>query len=835
MGQAQTKGVVETEVCPSTGPDPTVFRSPQTALPPTPPHSAPAVQNIPTTDAGGGSSSPQPVRSRSSKPKHLIRKLSTKKQVNNVTTIQPPRPAPEGSLFPSAKAARTLGEELKTFEAMVMTAETRAGMEGVTHSKATKASPFAKAKRQSLETQTTLPTTPIPYSAPAGGATLSSLGSIPFAGASGIGGIGGRQGTHRRSSSSSVKSGLASIKSAGRAEKEWRARVAGLAAANNTHLTTSGDHTINTDGIPKSRKPTEYFGPVPPRRTPRTTTPTPRLDGDRSASPGSDALVTPPHTTVETDLLERGTPAKSIASDRTFETLGHYAHRSPTHANHAILDHREIGHEGRKASVPYSISSFYFDPANTSRVSTRPSSFIPSLWLTTIPSDTSPLCNNVNRGGHAAGGRNGDDGDMFENQDEMRTPTMDVSQRDSLPPFDPSRSSSSMVGGRFQHTPSPHKRKSQDVSYGPEHATADSVEIKSSGKRCSWITDESKTVVGSMGEGTVRASPRMPRSREAMEKAQAPVPKQDNKTIDPTREKNTGMTLDFLPLKSSTPALAPRPTSKAPTFIASHPTHPSAHSRNGSHGRLSRTHCRTPSIPLSPVTTFILTAPIETIPWSTQSDFETGEGEREEHPHPFAVAPAEYQTLIQPPPPSPARPTRTNVPSPPSKSPLRLNMTDWNHDSYHHVASSVPRLPSITRSSMSFDPFRAPPDVPAKLHKPQAPNPHQPGQHTTDPYSINTRLHGLDPTESRGTDRRPSALQPLKPLRNPRAPVIGRGGVGEFERGWEKEKMRRLLQDRDLTPSMETGIRPPKSGLPMAVSVLSGGVDRLRWCVCESC
>ena len=155
-----------------------------------------------------------------------------------------------------------------------------------------------------------------------------------------------RSSTYRRSSIKSVHSDRISIKSTHRAEKEWRARVAGLAGRKSTLSTL----------------PVEIRGPVPPRRTPGP--------GRRSPSPEDDALQTPQQTEVE-----QGTPTKSIMSNRSFETLGHYAHLtsevedSPTH--------------DRQDSIPQSVSLFFLDPNCPD--GTRPSSLVAPSILTAIP------------------------------------------------------------------------------------------------------------------------------------------------------------------------------------------------------------------------------------------------------------------------------------------------------------------------------------------------------------------------------------------------------------------------------------------------------------------
>ncbi|CAD6576135.1 MAG: hypothetical protein TREMPRED_001583 [Tremellales sp. Tagirdzhanova-0007] len=154
---------------------------------------------------------------------------------------------------------------------------------------------------------------------------------------------------HRQSSMTSFTPGRLSARSSNRAEREWRKRVAALAGAG-ASSTSSRSSLVE----PALR------GPVPPRRNPMPF---------RSPSPEEYRLVTPPHGDVD-----KGTVAKTIMSNRSFETLGHYAHLRPENEDPTIRE--------RKASVPQSISSFYFD--SNSHGGTRPSSLAAGQLLTPI-------------------------------------------------------------------------------------------------------------------------------------------------------------------------------------------------------------------------------------------------------------------------------------------------------------------------------------------------------------------------------------------------------------------------------------------------------------------
>ena len=153
---------------------------------------------------------------------------------------------------------------------------------------------------------------------------------------------------HRRSSSSSVHS----IISMQRAEREWRARVAGLAGAEH-HAGSPRSPSIQMRGR----------GPVPPRRTPG-----PPL---RSRTPEDDRLETPPQAYEPDD----GIP---IVRSPSFETLGHYAHFFSEKEEEVESEMDESGLHHRKASLRQS----HLD--RTLGEGTRPSS-VNTLHLLAIP------------------------------------------------------------------------------------------------------------------------------------------------------------------------------------------------------------------------------------------------------------------------------------------------------------------------------------------------------------------------------------------------------------------------------------------------------------------
>lgn len=365
MGQAQTKGSVELEVVPSTGPDPTLFRqhsrfpnvhisTPLNNLTPvlaqrtdeiksrlaySPPSSA-----VPTGSANSrtfaGIVLPKP--GFGSKPKGLARKLSRK---------GPPAPiVTKKSMGPDPFEARPFSP-MPPMEGMEGIKSQQAIVEEY-GSKTIKAGSFPIRPGSEIQARPQVPNSQVPFPSSGGNITRAPITpvtpTVPE--------------VHRRVSSM-TRSPRASIRSSPskRAEREWRAKVAGLA------------HSHRANNF-------ETRGPVPPRRlfqVPGVS------DRDRSSSPEEDNLVTPVNSLPAKSLLQQqqeNTPAKSFASNRSFETLGHHAHLSPAR----IGEQADSG--PRQCSVPQSVvSSFYFDQ-RASRVSTHLSPLVNSATLSPIPS-----------------------------------------------------------------------------------------------------------------------------------------------------------------------------------------------------------------------------------------------------------------------------------------------------------------------------------------------------------------------------------------------------------------------------------------------------------------
>ncbi|WVQ82066.1 hypothetical protein IAT38_004194 [Cryptococcus sp. DSM 104549] len=317
----------------------------------------------------------------SSKPSALSRALSQSQRRRADTSPARGPPLPPASSMPppppppsaaSLKALKTLGqldvkESLRSFEALVVRAEAEAGivhveedartLRGMTRSK--RSSTMASAGGSHFTAGSGM--APMHSVTPSGSVTASATPP------------GLRPTPHRRSSTSSIHSSRTSIKSARRAEREWRAKVAALSSGfSPSKDSSSGSGGAGGSGTVGSR------GPVPPRRNlarlgqgsvKRTGTPTrsPLAASHITASAAATAASSP---TIPTILAPSPSPsleptaaptpgllpfpalertrtngAKSIVGRKSFETLGHYIHLAAGE-----------GHE-RQVSVPYSVSA----------------------------------------------------------------------------------------------------------------------------------------------------------------------------------------------------------------------------------------------------------------------------------------------------------------------------------------------------------------------------------------------------------------------------------------------------------------------------------------------
>jgi hypothetical protein len=411
MGQVQNKASVDLEVIPSTGPDPTIFRQhPKypnvhvstpitTTMSPRIDHSPPS-SAVPTGSANsrtfGGIGLPRPgMGGFGSKPKGLARKLSRKGPPAPIVTkksmgpdpfeARPFSPMPPTEGMEGIKSRQAIVEEYGGWTAKAGSFPIRLGSDVQTQAQAQAPPPIP---------QSTVPF-PVTTNAPRGPITPTTP-------------------VHRRVSSM-TRSPKASIRASPskRAEREWRAKVAGLA-----------HNYRSTNGVIETR------GPVPPRRIVHAQGQGQGQgqgvsDRDRSSSPEEDNLVTPVNSVPAMSMLQQQehTPANSFASNRSFETLGHYAHLSPTRTT-GVSPRADPG--PRQCSVPQSVvSSFYFDN-RASRVSTHLSPLVTSsATLSPIPSSQVP---------------------------ESPIPT----HKASLPPFSSFHLSPASVGPPPSPTPSPH-------------------------------------------------------------------------------------------------------------------------------------------------------------------------------------------------------------------------------------------------------------------------------------------------------------------------------------------------------------------------------------------
>jgi hypothetical protein len=394
MGQVQTRGSHELEAAPSSGPDPTVFRqhprypNVQIAMPPVP--RAPPMQQTKTDETYSpidyapppapqsgplsAQTRPNPTgflnggNSFGSRSKGMVRKLSRKGPPAPIVTKKSMGPDPFEARPFSPLMPMEAVEGLKTKEEI--------GQEY--GGRTVKAGTFPLRQVVSPNAQTGTLASPLPM--PSTSVPSPSSTSGPAMQAAGV---------HRRVSSM-TRSPRLSIRSSPskRAEREWRAKVAGLAHT----------HRAATPGV-------ETRGPVPPKRQAYVPPALHLGDRDRSSSPEEEALVTPVGSmpssgTAGPVLDEQNTPAKSIVSNKSFETLGHHAHahlsptRGPVIASSPGRAMLSIDDPGvRQCSVPQSVvSSFYFDQ-RASRVSTHlsPLNTLSPLPATGSPSPDSPL------------------------------------------------------------------------------------------------------------------------------------------------------------------------------------------------------------------------------------------------------------------------------------------------------------------------------------------------------------------------------------------------------------------------------------------------------------
>lgn len=434
MGQGPSRGGVELEVCPSTGPDPTIFKQhprfpnvqvvsnppqhqpqsapmqtrrtdgsiytpqPTPAIPsPTPNLSGPPQmsqthqqqsQNLSSSNSSGlgrslgGLGIPMPKSNGfASKPRGLVRKLSRKSPPPPPVQVQNQS---KKSMGPDPFKARPFSPLQSAFDPVEMLGKgdgqgtmqfqqqhalglgLRSGPENIEMrmgGKKVKAGTFPRGSGAGVGAgNRKTPGMPnVPILNPSHPTTAFPITTQPSPAIANT----VQEPNQIRSASGSIHSHhKTSIQSSPskRAEREWRAKVAGL-AINNRSPKAGGR------------------GPVPPRRTALAVTVLAPGSTNTIARSGKNGGVKTPITpsplrSQQTGSVpvedDKGTPAKSFVSNRSFETLGHHPTPSPTRAVPAVRQLSSTASPGsRQCDVPRSVvSSFYFDN-RVSRVSTH--------------------------------------------------------------------------------------------------------------------------------------------------------------------------------------------------------------------------------------------------------------------------------------------------------------------------------------------------------------------------------------------------------------------------------------------------------------------------------
>ncbi|WVW85821.1 hypothetical protein I302_107859 [Kwoniella bestiolae CBS 10118] len=657
----------------SPGPDPFHHSPPPThrITSPQPPPSSPAFYHAPHS---------APVVPVSIRPKGLIRSLSAKRRGDS---RRPSEPEPELPSMGSIKALRTPGQvdlktSMKEFEALVQKAEMNAGIRPASPHENEVSSTFPKrsqhSKRPSIH-KANFDNSPIPKLS----ATPAYLRPTPY---------------RRNSSASSIHSSRVSIKSARRAEREWRAKVAALSSG----FSPSTSSLLNSNTSPKA--PMRKGGPVPPKRTPMSTSAHAMSQTSRSTSPlnteeEGTVIVTPPHSAPNSF----GIPL----SNKSFETLGHYPNSStvldsPTPGATTMEDWEA---RERKPSVPHSAYSSVYSTMKNEDGLARPISFASGQWL--APVNSSPLKIQVN-----AEQDESEVGLLTPNSvcvNGTPTPTatsVDSPHRENLPPFESFKSSPRMVG--------------------------------------------------------VPVLPQVETPRKESEKKHQSLPSPPRPTTLQNRRPSLHIP-SSLEIPNSPPTLPPFAFSapSSPGLVT--PTKPilSTPIRN-------LPSSDEPQTPYSPTTAYILSAPDPSIDQLAYSSFanspiKQSKGEDEpktpvkKHPFTFGAKPS----------PEPISMSRDPTGGSSGIGPLRSEVNQ------NIGMGVIPRRKSV-------DPF-----IPRQL-------------------------------PSAGTALKPKHHIQNLPLVSMKANIIGNND-GRYAK---EPGLKRLRGRVDLTPGMENGCRPPKSGLPMA-------------------
>ncbi|WVQ68156.1 uncharacterized protein L199_006362 [Kwoniella botswanensis] len=657
---------------PSSGPDPFHHSPPPHRITsPTPQPCSPAFYHAPHS---------APVVPVTTKPKGLIRSLSAKRRGESRrpsgSEIEPELP-PVGNI----KALKTLGQvdlkaSMREFEELVQKAEIDAGIRAPSPPTQEQiSSTFPKRsqniKRGSIHHQT-YDNSPIPRLS----ATPAYLRPTPY---------------RRNSSASSIHSSRVSIKSARRAEREWRAKVAALSSGLSPSTSTS---------IPGNTPPKNTIkikgGPVPPKRTPMSTSAHAMSQTSRSTSPlyteeEGTIIVTPPRPAPQSF----GTPL----SNKSFETLGHYPNSSTVLDSPTPISATEWEGRSRKPSVPHSAYSSVYSTLRDEDGMARPISFASGQWL--APVNSSPLKIDI------TSTQNTEDEGVLLSANSVcvnGTPTPDSPHRDNLPPFESFKSSPRMVGNSVLPTvETPTKMKHHSLPSPPRPTT-------------------------------------QPKRRPSLHIPSLEIP-------------NSPPTLP--PLAFSAPSTPGLVTPTKP--ILSTPTR----------------GVEEPSTPYSPITAYILSAPSPSI---DQLAFSTSYGAFV--PSPIRKTTSTSAEVNEDSPKTPVRKHPFTFGAKPSPEPITINR-ESSADGQNAGMSIIPRRNHVNHNSSSYIPRSLPSTNHAQVQN--------------------------------------NALRPKNHLQNIPMPIKSNIiGTGTDSRYAKEPGLRRLRGKVDLTPGMENGCRPPKSGLPMA-------------------
>lgn len=845
MGQVPSRGGVELEVCPSTGPDPTIFKQhprfpnvqvvsntqhqPQSAPMRTArtvesiytPRSTPAIpsptphqggpqpvsqtqqhqqsQNLSSSNPGGlgrslgglGLSVPKP-NGFASKPRSLVRKLSRKSPPPPPVQVQNQS---KKSMGPDPFEARPFSPLQSAFDPIEMLGKgdgpgtmqfqqqhapglgLGSGPEELgmgTGAKKVKAGTFPRGGA-GLGSRKTSGVPNLPTFDPSRSSTAFPITTRPSPAIANT----VQEPSQIRSASGSIHSHhKTSIKSSPskRAEREWRAKVAGLAINNRS---------------PKAGS----RGPVPPKRTTLAVT-VPAPGPTNMTRQGSGGLVKTPITpsplrSQQTGSVpvedDKGTPAKSFVSNRSFETLGHHPNPSPSRLVPAVRQLSSTASPGsRQCDVPRSVvSSFYFDN-RVSRVSTHISplvqsqSQLPALTVMT-ETQTESVSHTHSRSPSAVGNVTGSESPGPRNN------------KSSLPPFSSFLLSPASVGPPLSPVPGGQK---------------------------------SNTNTQAMGQGQPSLLPSVPGARRSVSRTGAGHPQtltqsrasyheadltlatsQSSSSSGPTTPLRSEAGLEDEPgVEAEVSNPIPNPMPKTPISNKHH-----LHSKPPGSG---------PGSPYSPTTAYIIQA--EEIDHShlfagfhgeldlgrersgsvgedEGSGSRSRQRERERERHPYAYANGRSSMFI-------------DNDSPPPRvvhAPLHIQKQTRLEASGQRRTTQ----PLCPRHEVVSPPCRHTPHLPNHTRQQPQPQPHRHRPAHTHAHDHDHRHHHHF---QEGHGHGHAGIK---------ADLIGESGSRSRSYGASGST---VLSSRkvDLTPGMDSGYRPPKSGLPVAVSSY-----RPSWCL----